>query len=503
MVSRNKFFSNDYSRVFLLEGRASPAVAPSYQGLWRAGAPTNDRGDVTLIRNPSPNQYGAFDVVGKIKGAPGNPELPIMARYAMDRSRLLDMANRDCDHDLQVHMGTCQNPQDFNRGWDKILVLEGASVTSWRTGEIGALSPDERAVVNEEVPFSGEELYEILPLAFAQKGGTEVTREIVAIVICDSPTCGLCGLSSNGCQVAFAVQKSSGGGSPGLYPTVIYTRNGGLTWAADTITTATAAQDPTDAVCVGTSLVIVDGAAAELHYKLISDIVTGVAGSWTEVTTGFSASGLPRKIWSDSPSNVWIVATGGYIYHSSDIASGVSVQDAGVATAQQLNAVHGVDALNVIAVGNSNAVVVTANGGETWRSVTGPAVGVNLNTVFMVDSLTWFVGTAGGRLYYTEDGGVTWTEKAFPGSGAGVVYDVSFSTPTVGYMSHSTAAPAGRILRTIDGGNSWYVLPEKAGSIPANSRMNRIAACVEDANFVYGGGLATGGVDGFLVLGAG
>lgn len=503
MVSKNKFLTNDYSRVFFLDGRAGPATVPTYMGLARAGAPTNDRGDVTIIRNPSPNRYGAFDVVGKQKGAPGNPELPLMVRYSTDYSRMLKAANKDCDHDIQVHIGYCQNPQDFNRGWDKIVVLEGASITSWRAGELGALSPDERAVINEEVPFAGEELYEILKLAFAQKAGTEVTREVTAVVICDSPTCGLCGLPSDGCQVVFAAQKSSGGGSPGLYATLIYTKNGGATWAADTITTFTSAQDPTDAVCVGVNIVIIDGAAAELHYKAISDIVNGVAGSWTEVTTGFSASGLPRRLWAASPSDVWFVGTGGYIYHSSDIASGVSVQDAGVATSQQLNDVHGIDALNVIAVGNSNAVVVTANGGETWRAVTGPAVGVNLNAVYMVDDLRWFVGTAGGRLYYTTDGGNTWVEKAFPGSGSGVIYDIDFSTPTVGYMSHSNSTPNGRLLRTIDGGNSWYVLPEGSGSIPTNSRLNRIAACTEDANTVYGGGLSTGGTDGFLVLAAG
>lgn len=501
MPTQNKFYRNDFSRVFLLANRAGPAVAPEYMGLWRAGAPTNDRGDVTLVRNPSPSQYGAFDVVGKILGAPGNPELPIMARYTQQRSRLLQLANKDCDHDLQVHMGECQNPQDFNRGWNKIVVLEAGHITSWRTGDLGALSPDERAVTNEEVPFSGEALYEIVQLALAAKAGTEITQEIIAVAICDSASCGLCGLPSDGCQVVFAVELSTGA-SPGIYARVIWSKNGGSTWAVDDITTFTVSQNPTDAKCVGTDLVVVAGAAAELHYKPIADIVAGTAGQWVEVTTGFSASGFPRKIFSASPSNTWIVGTGGYIYYSTDIQSGVSVQDAGVATSQQLNAIHGIDALNVAAVGNSNAVVVTENGGDTWRSVTGPAVGVNLNTVWMVDSLRWFVGSAAGRLYYTEDAGTTWTEKAFPGSGAGVVYDVAFANRTVGYMSHATAAPAGRMLRTINGGQSWYVLPEGQGAIPTNLRINDVEPCLADPNIVYGGGLSAG-TDGILVLAAG
>lgn len=501
MPINNKFYRNDFSRMFLMAGTAGPAVTPEYMGLWRAGSPTNNRGDVTLVRNPSPSQYGAFDVVGKILGAPGNPELPIMARYTQDKSRLLQLANGDCDHDLQVHMGECKNPQDFNRGWNKILVLEAGHITSWRTGDLGALDPSERALTNEEVPFAGEAMYEITQLALARKADTEITQEIVAVAICDAPSCGLCGLASDGCQVVFSVEKSTGA-SPGIFARVVWTKNGGATWFDDDITTLTVSESPTDAKCSGTYLIVVNGTAAELHYKAIADIAAGVVGSWTEVTTGFSASGLPRKIFAASPADVWIVGTGGYIYHSTDIPSGVSIQDAGVATSQQLNAVHGADALNVVAVGNSNAVVVTENGGDTWRSVTGPAVGVNLNAVFMVTALRWFVGTNGGKLFYTEDAGTTWVEKAFPGSGAGIVYDVTFANRLVGYMAHATAAPLGRILRTINGGASWYVTPEGQGSIPTNLRINDVEACLSDVNIVYGGGLGTG-TDGILVLGAG
>jgi photosystem II stability/assembly factor-like uncharacterized protein len=69
-------------------------------------------------------------------------------------------------------------------------------------------------------------------------------------------------------------------------------------------------------------------------------------------------------------------------------------------------------------------------------------------------------------------------------------------------MAHDTATPAGRVLRTVDGGQSWYVLPEGAGTIPANDTINAIAACGEDVNVVYTGGLADNATDGILVKGA-
>ena len=66
-----------------------------------------------------------------------------------------------------------------------------------------------------------------------------------------------------------------------------------------------------------------------------------------------------------------------------------------------------------------------------------------------------------------------------------------------------TTTPAGRILRTIDGGHSWYVTPEGNTTIPANDRVNMLAPCEADVNIVFGGGLGDGAADGFLVKGSG
>lgn len=500
MPLNSKFYRNDFSRVFFIPYRAGPSNPPAYQGLWKAGALQWNQGDVTLVRTPSYSTYGAFDVVGKILGQPGNPELPIMARYTQQVSELFKAAVAGCDHDLQVHIGDCGNPQDFNGGWRKIVVLEAGHITSYRTGELGALDPSERAVINEEVPFSGENSYEILRITFAQKAGAQITQEVIAVSVCDAPTCGLCGLPSDGCQVIFAVTKSTGA-SPGLTSELIFSDDGGLTWDDANITTFLATEDPTGLMCIGTNVVVVSDTDASLHYANINDVLENAdAAVWAEVTTGFAALGQPRKIYSANPSASWIIGNGGYIYFTADPTNGVETQDAGVATTQILNAVHGIDDQNVIAVGNSNAVVVTGNGGDTWNSITGPSVGVNLNAVFMVDSLRWFIGTAGGRLYYTENGGDTWVQKRFPGDNAGVVRDIVFVTNSVGYMAHDTAAPAGRILRTIDGGYSWYVAPEGTGLIPTNQRINDLAVC-PNPNIIWGGGLGVG-TDGVLVLGA-
>lgn len=489
-------YRNDFSRMFLQRWGAGPTNVPVYQGLWKAGAARWPQGDITLIRIPDPDQYGQFKIVGKIPGEPGSPTLEVQARYTLDVSDLLKLAKDGCDNTLHIHMGKCRDPRDFNQGWDKVLILEKAVITDYSTDDLGAMVPADRGLVNETVPFTGEDLYEVKRLALTEQAGTEVVKEVVDITICDSKTCGLCGLPSDGCSIVFAVVRSATG-SPGTGPDVVFSNDGGATWSTTSIATMTASEAPEAIACVGAYLVVVSNDSESLHYAPIADILDGTE-TWTEVTTGFVAAKGPLDITSLGSAFNWIAAKGGYIYFSDDVTAGVEVQTAGALTVQDQLAIHALDLLNVLSVGLLNTVLVTRNGGSVWELVTGPLAGAALDACWMISEDVWWVGSQAGRLYYTLDGGVTWTEKAFPGSGAGEVKDIAFVTPSVGYIAHATAAPAGRILRTIDGGNSWYVLPEGTGTIPANDGFNALAVC-EDPNLVFGGGLGDNAVDGIIV----
>lgn len=489
-------YRNDFSRVFLQKWGSGPANAPVYEGLWKAGAVAWGQGDAPTIKIPDPNAYGSFLRVGKIPGEPEDPSLTIMARYTMDLSDLLKLAKDGCDHTLHIHMGRCKDPKDFNRGWEKIAILEKARVTSYGTDDLGALEPGERAIVNEEVPFTGEDYYEVKPLVFSEQAAAQVVQEIVDIVICDSKSCGFCGIPSDGCSIVFALTMSAGG-SPGLSAEIIYTEDGGSNWGDTNVSTLAANEDPDALACVGIYLVVVSTESNSLHYAEIADILDGTE-VWAEVTTGFVVGGEPRDIFSLGSSSTWIVGAGGYVYFTADPTGGVTVQTAGGVVTDPLNAIHGIDILNLVAVGNSNAVIYTRDGGSTWASVTGPAVGVNLNTVWMASETEWWVGSAAGNLYYTRDSGVSWSTKTFSGSGAGVVRDIVFVTPSVGYMAHDTAAAAGRIFRTIDGGYSWYIMPEGTASIPTNDKINAVAICT-DPNIIYAGGLGGNAIDGIIV----
>lgn len=488
-----------YSRVFVIENRAGPANAPDYKGQSRVLGPSWSFGDRTPVREPDPGRYGAFRIIEAIKGQKGLPMVSLEYRFPYTLDEFLALARVGCPFDIQIHFGKCQDPRDVN-DFSKIIMLDGADISNFSASEMGAFDSDQEAMILGTIATNSLDLYEIVPIVVQAIGGAEVVQEVVAVVICDSVQCGICGIASNGCQTFFAITLSSGG-SPGLPAEIIYSNNGGTTLGQTNIDTIGANEDPSDAACVGTNLVVISNESGSLHYAPIADIIDGVE-VWVEVTTGFVApAGAPNAIFSLGADETWIVGAGGYVYSSEDITASVIVQDAGVTTIQPLNDIHGLNSHDLIAVGNLNVILRTQNGGDTWTLVTGPAAGVALNTCWMRSAEEWFVGAANGRLYYTRNAGLTWTEKAFPGSGSGAVEDIKFSTPSVGVLSH-TLAGVGRILRTVTGGHSWYVLPEGAGTIPDNDRINAIAVCGEDPNRIYAGGLGANAVDGILLRGA-
>lgn len=489
------------TRVFIIENSASPAHAPQYKGLARALAPTKALGTLTPIRIPSRDAYEQFDVVTSITGTPGLPTLSLEIDRQRVLSEMLKLANIGCPIDIQVHSGACKNPSDFNQGWEIIDVFEIARMTNISAGDLGALDPGEDGIILETAAFEALEWYQIKPLAPNEIAAADIVAEVIDTVICDSAACGACGIASDGCQKVFALTLANEG-SPGLPAALIYSSDGGATIDQTVVSTLAANEAPDAMACVGTYLVVVSEDSASLHYASLVDILAGTE-TWTEVSTGFVGGGEPRRIFSLGSTFTWIAGAGGYIYFTTDPTGGVTPQTSGGVTVQDLNAIHGVDELNLVAVGNQNAVLVTDNGGASWSAVTGPAPAVALNAVFMKSKLEWLVGSAGGVLYYTIDGGANWTTKAFPGSGAGQIRDIVFATPTDGFMAHDTTSPRGRILRTIDGGYSWYTLPESTGfTFPANDRINALAACTDDPNVVYGGGLADNATDGILVKAA-
>jgi hypothetical protein len=481
------------SRVFLIDGRAGPAHKPSFESCLVAGGPDQSFGDIEKIECPDPDRYGQWVEVGTIQGQQSRVTMDLTGRYATDLiSTLLDLARKRCAVDVQVHFGACKDPGTFN-SFDKAMIFENAYITNWSTGELGALGSDGNAAVDETAPISAEMMYEVVPLATTERGATTVVNELVDVVICDLASCGDCTTPSTGCDHIYAISIMAGG-SPATIPDIVHSIDGGATWYTDDIDSMTT--DGSAIGCLGDYLVAVSNGQGALHYALKSEVDdVDFDETWVAITTGFVATHDPTDVW-EAGGVLWIAAELGYVYMTESVTDGVTVLDAGVATAQTLNAIHALDDQFAVAVGNDGAVVFTENQ-TVWSSTDAVPTASVLNAVWALSNDTWLVGDADGILWYTENQGADWTNKKDFGA---AIQDISFATDSVGYVACTTAAGHGQIWRTYDGGYSWTGIPEGTGSLPANDRINALATC-PDANFVIGVGLADDGSDGIIIGG--
>lgn len=500
MPEATPIFRGD-TRLFFLEGDGDPECNVTYEGFAIVGRPAYNFGAITTHYAPDSVGRRRYRVIGKTHGAETPPELPVSNIYSLSLSKWLRLGKLKCDHGLQVHMGSCGRPQDYNGGYEKILVLEKASIQSWGLdGNLGSLQPTDEGTVNEEVPFVGEVLYEIKKFdAFAQIGALTITRPIVDGVIADAVSCGGdCGTASDGCSVIVFVSSSTVG-SPGIETTVYFTDDGGSTLQQTEVTSLGVSENASAVGFDGVYIFVLSPDSESLHYALLSDILDA-AETWSEVTNGFVATKGPIAAFVAGPRDVFMSAEGGYVYHASNVASGVTVLESGNLTSEDLSDIGGIDDQHVVAVGANNAVIYTADG-ETFAAVTGPAPGVALNRVWVVSSQKWFIAAADGELYYTKNAGNSWHTSAFSGHGNGNVRAITFATNDVGFMSNTTAGNVGQIFKTIDGGASWTILPEVAGgpSVPSHRAIVRLLAC--DQNTFFAAGTSSSGNGGMVIKG--
>ncbi len=491
---------NSFSRVFLITGRAHPEHEPEFEACLKAMGLDHSLGDVTKIECPDPETPGKFIEVGNFKGSEERATNSLVGRYAIDlRSTLIDLKNKGCPVDVQIHIGKCSNLSDFS-DFQKVVIMEDVLPTNYGTDDLGALGSDEQAAINETLDISIGKFYEYLPIGLAERAGTVVTNEVIDVVICDSVGCGDCEDESDGCEKIYSVTLQAGG-SPGTPPDVVFSIDGGVLWFAHDIDSLGAAEDPTAIACITKYVVVVSNDSGSLHYALKSEFTAVDDPEFTEVDTGFAAGGEPNDIWSLG-NFAFICGDGGYVYKTTDPTTGVEFVEDGSAVTEDLNAIHALSKSLAVAVGNNGAVIYTT-GGDVWQET--PArpvgVGVELLAVSMKDENVWFVGTDGGEIYFTIDQGVTWTAKLFPGSGAGAVRDIDVASHSIIWAAHNTGAPAGRILRSISGGESFDVMPEGSAPIPPNDYFGAVYGCRDNPNFVAAVGLADDAADGIIVVG--
>jgi photosystem II stability/assembly factor-like uncharacterized protein len=382
-------------------------------------------------------------------------------------------------------------------GWaDYVLIYSYGIVGDKDLGSRSSWDSDE--TIEDSLSLTLADIYPMGSLGFGEKAATQVTDKIADIVFGPPSLC-QCG---DGSQFIYAVSVGSGAGSPGTPAEVIYSLDGGLTWTDVNIDGIGAAEAAYAIAIVGNFLVVLGDDA--YYYSQLNE-ETGAPGTFTKITTGFVGAGSPKAMHVISPRETWFVGDGGYIYKATNILSGVSVVDAGSATAQNLVRVKGRDEV-LVAVGASGAVIRSVNRGITWAAVTTAPTAANVQDLEVLDKRRIWVGTETGFVYYTGNGGESWSTISFSGSGAGEVQDILFPTDECGFISHSAAGPIARVFATFDGGANWTNTGNRLLNLPTFDDGLRLA-CPDDepgisVNNLAIAGIAGNGTDGIILLGA-
>lgn len=479
------------TRVFIQEDGINPAASYNYYGCLSLDSPSQDLGTPDPVYCPSPSQRNRWDIIDDVPKTPALGTVDFTQHAAKFLSDAwMSIKDRGCKFNFQVVASSCSRPDQFDQ-WDAKLIFMGGRLNNLKLSMFNPLTGDDNAPVDFTGTISYQDWKVVQAIKFSERADTTVVAEVLDGFYYDVAQCGECGTPSDGCNNIYLLTAANSG-SPGLSSQIVYSLDKGRTWAAVDIPSL-GGLSGSQAGAMGSNLVVISQASGSHHYSSFANINAGTV-NWTAVTGYVSTKG-PRALWVKSSYQAFIAAAGGYIYSLASASATPTVLTDGSVTTQQLNAIHG-SGLTVVAVGNSNAVLYSANNGSSFSLVTGPTVGVNLTAVWVVSTSIWLVGTGNGKLYYTLNAGATWTQIGL-GSGVTVINDIYFENSVVGYLAAEVNGAA-QVFRTTDSGNTWQNTAPAISSIPTAVRCNFVFSC--GVNQVLTGGRKTVGGDGIAAI---
>lgn len=437
------------------------------------------RGDT----NPTYCRVGKnkFAVKRTWRGTPGLGSATVVA-YDTVLNYLQELP---CPTNLYAMHSACGADEDPTN-YDYVYIYEGVEPTSEDTDtHVVGMSQDDQTEVMLSMPVTFRNRLKVKTLTAKPLDVSGVTtQDVNSIAFCDEPECGdLCGDSSIGCQTGFFVTNGNGGAA------VI----GSITKGGDTVATiaspfTVATNDINVVKCDGNLVIVSNGVDTAYAYSWDG------GANFTEVLT---PTQLINDILIYGGAKIWMVGQNGYIWHSSNRGASISVQDAGSATAQSLNAIAVANSLLLYAVGDNNAFVRTEDGGTIWSAVTGPASMIFPNDLYDVVAIPGtnivLVADEQGNLYRSTDKGDSWTTimtgySALAGGIYGIVAPDCNILAVIGNDQdpYFYSNPTGAMYQSIDGGVSWNAI-----ELPSNTGLLDIHAC--DVNTYW-----LAGNDGFV-----
>lgn len=146
---------------------------------------------------------------------------------------------------------------------------------------------------------------------------------------------------------------------------------------------------------------------------------------------------------------IWAAGSMGKVVRSDDEGKTFVLQN--TPTAANLQGIAAWDARRALVVGNGGVVIVTEDGGKTWKEKKAPLSAV-ANKFLRVKAYpggkAWIVGEMGAVLF-SSDYGEMWVRKVEEKDVG--LNDICFSNSRIGWI----VGEKGKILHTADGGDTW------------------------------------------------
>ncbi|MCB1711051.1 MAG: hypothetical protein KDH96_00795 [Candidatus Riesia sp.] len=481
---RNKFVRNDLSRLFVAPYGSSPLKEYDYHSCMRMDGLSKSYGDVTTVQCPHPNKAKQFITVAEIdSGGDSRWTTSLVGRMPLDISSILsELSEVKRSFDIQLHLGECYDVSDFN-SYDMAIILENVHISDYSTDQLGSLSSDEVALVNETVSISaGSVQYIYKPIL--NEVGEEVTVDggILDLAIVDPNEC-----INASTQIQFGLKLPTTGAGNDIF--IVFSIDNGATWEEVLLDcSATFLTSPLISYNIAadeTNLYITMNEASGKGHLYIVKIDSVLNGD----------SGIPVTSTLDNTNGIYDTINFGKSLVTVGQAGTINLINANSLTyytipntnVNNLYAVDGLSQHEFIA-GGVNGTLLYYNSKSGVRSialsVNSVAITDDITSVAMLDESIWIIGTDEGKVLVTENAGVKWVLK---NSFGGCVQAIEFVNSIVGFLALKT----GEIYRSIDSGATWTEINDELNQLPVNAELLGLQSV--NANTFYAYGRVAGG----------
>jgi len=439
------------------------------------GDMTLPRGDRTTRFVPDVRRVGRFVAAGSFAAEPGMATVTLTRPLSTVYNFLLET---ECPFTFRVNWA-CRGSRTDVLNYDMAAVLFEAAVTSSTITAPVALQPDENDRVDTTADVSAPRWAYVYQVAATRQTLAAGSDSVLDFAVVASECGGPCGSRVDPGQVAYAVV----GASDPYYVSVYRTANGGATWTAVSPPFANAAATSIVLVPHSTGYRLVVGRGAVADEPAAVAISDDEGDSWSEIEVGSVVDQSIQRITVDSIGRLWAACTDGYIYRSADRGESWVAVEAGVVASETLYDIAMASDTVGYAVGTGGTVLYTVDG-NSWAALTPPAVGVDYATAAVSAEGVVFVGGNDGVVYGWYGGSWSAMHTVTGASVNMIRFDPEHRF--FGYAVLTTGARVGIILRTEDGGATWYRLP--TDYVPTNTGLLAIAPYSPNEGYVGGNG---------------